>query len=124
MRFLRRHRFVLCFLAILVACSVLVVRQFLANQSAHVEMREDFILLHQKGHTKPTERLYQLLVQELPDLPDTVLWDDLQRTRMLIDPKTQQPDNLIWKYHWAVKQYLDRRAEQRVARVLKRMEQQ
>lgn len=124
MRFLRRHQFVLCFLAVLVACSVLVVRQFLVNQSAHVEMREDFILLQQKGQTKPAEKLYQLLVQELPNLPDTVLWDDLQRTLMLVDPKTQQPDNLIWKYHWAVKHYLDRRAEQRVARVLKRMEQQ
>jgi hypothetical protein len=124
MRFLRRHRFVLSFLAVLAVCSGLVVRQFLANQSAHVERREDFILLQQKGHAQPAQRLYQLLVQELPDLPDAILWDDLQRTLMLVDPKTQQPDNLIWKYHWAVKQYLDRRAEQRVARALKRMENQ
>ena len=122
MRFLRRHRFVLLFLAAVVSCSVLVVRQFLANQSAHVEMREDFILLQQKGHQKPTEHLYQLRVQELRDLPDVTLVDDLQRTLMLVDPKVQQPDNLVWKYYWAVKHNLDSRAERRVARALERME--
>jgi hypothetical protein len=124
MRFLRRYRYVLFFLAVLVVCSLLVIRQFLANQSAHVERREDFILLHEKGHAKLTERLYQRLVQEIPDLPDTILLDDLQRTLMLVDPKVQQPDNLIWKYHWAVKQHLNKRAERRVARAIEEAEQQ
>jgi len=122
MRFLRRHRFVLVFLGVVIICSILVVRQFLANQSAHIEMREDFILLQQKGHIKPTERLYQLLVQQLPNMSDMVLVDDLQRTLMLIDPKVQQVDNLVWKYHWAVKHHLDRRVERRVARLLKQIE--
>ena len=123
MRFLRRQRFVLLFLGVVVICSVLVLRQFLANQSAHIEMREAFILLQQTGHVKPTERLYQLLVQQLPNMPDMVLVDDLQRTLMLVDPKVQQVDNLIWKYYWAVKHHLDRRTERRVARILKRTEQ-
>ena len=45
MQFLRRNRFSLIFLALLIFCSVMVVRQFLANQSKHLELREAFILL-------------------------------------------------------------------------------
>ena len=124
MRFVRRHRYVLTLLAMSIVCSVLVVRQYLANQSAHVEMREDFILLQQKGHVKPTERLYQMLVHAVPDLPDLVLLEDLRRTSTLVDPKVQQPEDLVWKYHWVVKHHLDKRAERRVARVLKQFERQ
>jgi len=85
-------------------------------------MREDFILLHDQGRPKPTEHLYQLLVQQLPKLSDKALLDDYQRTVLLVDPKVQQPDNLVWKYHWAVRQHLNRRAEQRVARALQHAE--
>lgn len=124
MCFLRRHRYALLVLGVLFVCSILAIRQFLANQSAHVEMREDFILLHEKGHADIEARLYQSLVQDLPKLPDTVLLDDLQRTLMLVDPKVQQPDNFVWKYHWAVKQHLNKRAEHRLARALKEAEKQ
>jgi hypothetical protein len=118
MRFLRRHQYLLCFLAVLVFACVMVVRQFIANQSAHVELREDFILLHERAETKPEERLYQLLVQQLPNLNDKALVDDLQRTAMLVDLKTPQLDNLIWKYQVSVKNELQKRSERRLARAL------
>ena len=118
MRFLRRHQYLLCFLTVLVFACVMVVRQFIANQSAHVELREDFILLHERAETKPEERLYQLLVQQLPNLNDKALVDDLQRTAMLVDLKTPQLDNLIWKYQVSVKNELQKRSERRLARAL------
>ncbi len=123
MRFLRRHQFLLCFLAVLIFSSVMVVRQFPANQSAHVELREDFILLHERGQTQPEERLYQLLVQQLPELNDKTLVDDLQRTAMLLDSKTPQLDNLIWKYQAGVKNELQKRSERRLAQALARAAQ-
>src|SRR6185295_12744998 len=103
MRFLRRHRYTLSFLAVLVLCSLLVQWQFLQNQSAHVRMREDFILLQQRGHAKPAERFYQLLVQSLPGESDKSLLDDYQRTAMLVDPSKPQLENLVWKYHISVR---------------------
>jgi hypothetical protein len=120
MQFLRRHQFLLCFMGVLVLSCVLVVRQFLANQSAHVEAREDFILLVERGQADPARHLYQVLIQELPDLSEKSLVDDLQRTSMLIDPKTPEPENLIWKYHVSLKNEITRRSEQRLARVLER----
>src|SRR5690242_6086185 len=98
MRFFRRRPYLLCFLAVLVFSSVLVQRQFLANQSAHVELREDFLLLHERGERKPSERLYQVLIQQLPDLNDKSLAEDWQRTRLLVDPKSPDLESLVWKY--------------------------
>jgi len=118
MRFLRRHQYLLCFLAVLVFSSVMVIRQVTNNQSAHVELREDFSLLHERGEAKPEERLYQLLIQELPRLNEKALVDDLQRTVMLVDPKTPQLDNLVWKYQVSVKNELAHRSQQRLARAL------
>ena len=118
MRFLRRNQYVLCFVAVLVLSSVLVVNQFMANQSAHVERREDFILLHERAETKATERMYQLLIQELPALSDRSLADDLQRTAMLVNPKSSELDNLVWKYYVSVKNELQKRSERRITRVL------
>src|SRR6185436_20939477 len=54
MRFFRRYRYFLIFSVLLLACSVMVVRQFVLNQSRHVELREAFILLHAKGYTNET----------------------------------------------------------------------
>ena len=88
----------------------------MANQSAHVELREDFILLHERGETKGEERIYQLLIQELPGLNDKALVDDLQRAAMLMDSKAPQPENLIWKYQMSVKNELQKRSEQHLAR--------
>jgi len=122
MQFLRRHGYVLAFLAALALCNLLFLRQLEANQSAHVRLREDFILLKEKGHSQAAQHVYQLLVQALPRLSDAALLDDYQRTILLVDPNTQHPDNLIWQYHWAVKQHLQKRAENRLAAALKRAE--
>ena len=118
MRFLRRHQYLLCFVAVLLFSSVMVVRQVIHNQSAHVELREDFILLHDRGNAEPEARLYQLLIQQLPGLNEKSLVEDLQRTAMLVDPKTPQLDNLVWKYQVSVKNELARRSESRLARAL------
>src|ERR1035437_9956126 len=46
MRFLRRHQYLLCFLGVLAFSCVMVLHQLMANQSAHIELRDDFLLLH------------------------------------------------------------------------------
>jgi hypothetical protein len=122
MSFLRRHQYVLCFLAVVVCASVLVVRQYLANQSAHVELREDFIVLHERGKAEACDSLYQQLIQSLPALNDKTLADDLQRMSWLVDPKTPNPQDLLWKYHVSVKKELEKRSGKRLARVLGRIE--
>jgi hypothetical protein len=122
MRFFRRHQYLLCFLGVLVFSSVMVLRQFLANQSAHVELREDFLLLHERGEAKACDALYQELIQALARLDEKSLVDDLQRTRPLVDPNARDVENLVWKYYISVKKELQRRSEQRLARVLGRSE--
>jgi len=119
MRFVKRHRYVLGFLAVLLLCSVMVQWQVLRNQSRRVQMREDFIMLQQRGHTKPAERFYQLLVQSLPEQQDKCLLEDFQRTAMLVDTNKAQLDNLIWKYHISVRNEIKQRTEKRVAKLLK-----
>jgi hypothetical protein len=123
MRFLRRNIYPLLFCAVLLLSSLLVVRQHLANLSAHTELREDFIALNEKGHTKMAEHLYQVLIITFPKLSDSALWEDAHRTGMLIDKKTPEPQNLIWKYHFTVRNELARRAERRVARLVQQSEQ-
>src|SRR5688572_10709606 len=118
MQFLRRNRFALLTVAILIFSSVMVVRQYLANQPTHTRHVEDFLLLHQRGEEKPCTHLYQLLVQQLPHLDDRALVQDLRRTAMIVDPKTPQLDNLIWKYHVSVNNELKQRSEKRLAAVL------
>ncbi len=120
MQFLRRHQYLLCFLGVLVFSCVMVLRQFLANQSAHVELREDFLLLHERGEAKACDALYQQLIEALAGLDEKSLVDDLQRTVLLVDPKTPDKENLVWKYYISVKKELQRRSEQRLARVLGR----
>src|SRR5262245_38149700 len=99
MRFWRRNQYFLLTLAALILSSVLVVCQFRMNESAHVQRLEDFILLQNRGDTKSCEWLYQRLVQELPGMSDKSLVDDLQRTGMVVDAKTPQLENLVWKFH-------------------------
>ena len=123
MRFLRRHQSLVLSVAVLLFCSVMVVRQYLLNHSAHVELREDFLLLHERGNGRETERLYQMLVQDLPSLNTRGLIEDLQRTAMLIDSSKSQPENFIWKYHQCVKNEMFRRSETRAAHALKRASQ-
>ena len=123
MRFLRRYQSLVLAVAVLLFCSVMVVRQYILNQAAHVELREDFLLLHERGNSKETERLYQMLVQDLPSLNTRGLVEDLQRTTMFLDPAKPQPDNFIWKYHQSVKNEMFRRAESRAAHAIKRASQ-
>lgn len=124
MQFLRRNQYFLLTLAVLVLASVLAVRQFLVNQSAHVRRLEDFILLHERGEAKLCDRLYQRIIQELPGLSDQALVGDWQRTVQLVDSKTPQLDNLLWKYHVSVNNELRRRADKRLRSVLQEAENQ
>ena len=124
MRFLRQYKYVLIFLTLLVLCSVMVVHEYLAAELSHVERREDFILLHSRGREKPTERLYQLLIQELPGLSDRMLADDLQRTSLLLNPQAPETESLIRKYNVSVKNELTRRADRRISRTLQAADQQ
>jgi hypothetical protein len=124
MQFLRRHQYVLCFLGVLVFSSVMVLRQFQANQAAHVELREDFLLLHELGEAKACDALYQQLIQALGTLDEKSLVDDLQRTRLVVDPNKPDVANLVWKYYVSVKKEQQRRSEQRMVRLLGRSEGQ
>ena len=125
MRLFRGNRFALVFFVLLIFCSAMVVRQFMANQSRHVELREYFILLYSKGYKPEAERLFKRLMRELNVLPNKALMDDYQRTLMLVDdPARQQPDNLIWRYHWTVSNELEKRSEGTLQRALKMAEEE
>jgi hypothetical protein len=118
MQFLRRNQFFLLTLAVVLFSSVMAVRQFQTNASAHAERLEDFILLQEQDNPKLAERPYQLLVQELPALSERALVEDLQRTAMLVDAKSPKPDSLLWKYHIGVRNELRKRSERRLHRIL------
>ncbi|MFN7138664.1 MAG: hypothetical protein ACK4UN_04945 [Limisphaerales bacterium] len=123
MRFFQRYRFVLLFLALLVFCSVMIIRQFRINENKHVELREAFILLYIKGYRPEAEVLYKRLLDETPQLSDQQLLDDFQRTLLLVDPMSAQTNNLIYNYHWYVSQQLDKRSETTLMRALKLAEE-
>ena len=118
MQFLRRNRIALLTVAVLILSSVMVIQQYAANQSTHTQHVEDFLLLHERGEKQACEHLYQLLVQQLPRLNDRALVQDLQRTAMQVDIKTQQLDNFVWKYQVSVNNELRHRAEKRLAAML------
>jgi len=122
-RLLRQYHFIWTFLAVLVFCSVMVLRQFKINQQRHNELREAFILLHAKGYTNQADRLYYRLLVEIDRAPDRVLFDDFQRTMMLVEPEVPQPKNLVWKYHWTVSNELEKRSPKAFARALKLAEE-
>ncbi len=110
MRFVRQYKFILSFLALLVFCSVMIVRQLDARRSRHVEYREAFILLQTGGYTNEARTLYQYLLRELPKLSNKSLIEDWQRTVILVDPGANQPENLIWRYHWTVRKEMEVRS--------------
>src|SRR6266404_4041469 len=120
MRFFRRHQYLLCFLAVLVFSCVMVLRQFMANQVAHVQLREDFILLHDQAAAPACAGIYKTLIQALPSLSDRDLVDDLERTSMLVDPKAPDRDDLVWKYYESVKKELQNRSEERLKHAVER----
>lgn len=118
MRFLLECKFALIFAAVLTFCSVMVLRQARINQTAHSELREAFIILHSRGYTNQTQRLYNRLLRDLQKISNRDLREDFQRTLTLVDPAVQQPQNLIWKYHWTVSNELEKRSESSLARAL------
>ena len=118
MTFIRRYRYFLIFTVLLMGCSLMVVRQFMVNQSRHIELREAFILLHAKGYTNETQRLFQKLLAELEHLPNGMVMQDYQRTLTLVDPAKPDQPNLVWRYHWTVSNELDKRSESTLARAL------
>lgn len=119
MRNFRQNKLLLSFLAVLVFCSVMVIRQYRANQSLHVELREAFILLYTKGYKPESARIYDRLLRDTEKLSNRQLIDDFQRTLMLVDPlATNQTNNLIYNYHWTVSTELDRRSESTLRRAL------
>lgn len=107
----------------LVVCSVLVIRQTHINEHKHVELREAFILLDSRGYAAEAERLYQRLLGGLKSLSDSALLDDFQRTRALVNPAEQQPDNLIWSYHWTVSNEMEKRSIAALTKALKLAEE-
>jgi len=119
MRLAQQYRFFGLFLALLVFCTLMVIRQFNVNRARHVELREAFILLQAKGWTNEAQRLFARLINELPEQSDKVLIDDFQRTMMLVDPGSKHPESLIWTYHWTVSNELERRSESTLRRALK-----
>ena len=116
MRFLLEYKFVLTFAAVLAFCSVMVVREGNIKQTEHIELREAFILLHTRGYKEEAQRLYNRLLRDMQGFSNKELFDDFQRTLMLVDPTTQHPENLIWKYHWTVSNELERREERSLKR--------
>ena len=123
MRLLRQYHFVWTFLAVLIFCSVMVLRQFSLNQKDHNNLREAFILLHSKGYTNQAERLYYRLLVDVERVPHRVLFDDFQRTMMLVEPDVPQPKNMVWKYHWTVSNELAKRSPKAFARALRLAEE-
>lgn len=123
MRFVRQYRFILLFFLLLIFCSVMVLRQFSLRQSRHVEMREAFILLHMRNYTNEARRLFDRLVVEVPKysgkLSDKEVLDDFQRTLLLVDPYSNQTNNLIWRYHWMLSEELDKRSVDLLSRAHK-----
>ena len=123
MRFLRQHKFTLLFLAVLVFCSVMVIRQMEWTRSRkelkHVELREAMILLQTGGYTNEASKLYFRLWPEVGKLSDKQLLEDWQRAVVLIDPSLHQPSNTIYQYYWNVRQEMERRADRHIDRARK-----
>lgn len=117
MRFLRRHAYFLLSLAVFFCSGILVLWQFRANESAHTRRVEDFILICEEGDAHTRDRLYQQLIQELPDLSDRALVADFTHTGILISSKAADQESLLWKFHLSTKNELRMRAERRLSRV-------
>jgi hypothetical protein len=124
MRFVRQNRFFLLVILVLLFSSIMVLRQFVVNHSAHASRREDFILLHERKEDKTCAWLYQRLIQELPQLDDQSLSEDLTRMSMVIEPIKADKENLAWKYYVSVGKELERRADKRISRVIARAQGQ
>jgi hypothetical protein len=123
MRFIRQYRSLLIFGFFLALCSTMVVLQISRNQSKHVDLREAFILLQTRGYRAQAEHIFRRLIKDIHRLPTRVLLDDFQRTLTLVDASQNQPENLIWVYHWTVSNELEKRSESTLKHALKLAEE-
>jgi hypothetical protein len=110
MHSLRRNRFPVVFLALLVFCSAMVVRQFAANKSKHIKLRDEFIEQYRQGYREDAWKLYERLLRDLQVLPEQTLKDDLRRMSALVNPTNQQSENLIWRYQRTVSNEIEKRS--------------
>ena len=97
-----------------------MIFQFRLNEMAHFRLREDFILLVEKGHLNEAELDFQRLVQQLGTLSDKALLDDYLRTQMLLSTNNLDTRSLIYKYQCAALLYLQKRDNRRLAAALAR----
>ncbi|MDB6027863.1 MAG: hypothetical protein JWM68_4086 [Verrucomicrobiales bacterium] len=113
MRYFSANRYQLIFLALLVLCSVMVVRQFEARKEQHVKMRESFLLLYTRGYKPQAENLYHKLINDAYKLSIEQLQNDSSRLLLLVDPGSTESNssNLIWNYYWTVNKELEKRDE-------------
>jgi|GEM_PF-966695 len=116
---LRRHRILIIFLLVLIFSSVMVIRQFKEKHARHIELRESMILLHARGYKAEAARLFDRILNNVPNLDNKSLMDDFQRTQLLVDPSSSQPNNVVWKYHWVVSNELEQRSESTLVRARK-----
>jgi hypothetical protein len=123
MPMIRKYRSLALFVGFIVLCTILVVRQFVTNESRHLDLREAFILLHSKGYQPEAERLFQRLLDQVDSLSDASLWSDYQRTLTLVDPTREEPSNLIWQYHWTLSHELEKRSQSSLQKALKLAEE-
>jgi len=124
MRFVRRYKFVLLFLLLLVPCSYMVAVQKYWNRSKHVELREAFILLSSKGYKEEAQRLYDRLLRDLQTESTDIVMDDYQRTLLLVDPTSSHSESFLWRYQATLGKELDLRNKGPLARALKLAEEQ
>jgi cell division protein FtsL len=120
MHFLKRHRFALLCLAVLLLANVLIWREFQARDLGHIRLREDFIALVATGHSQEAETDFQRLVAQMGQLSDRTLIEDFQRTQLLLDSKNPDTSSLIYKYQCALSLYLRKRSEDRLTLALDR----
>ena len=121
MRYLSANRYTLIFLAVLVFCSVMVIRQFEATKAQHVELRESFLLLYTRGYKSQAESLYHKLINDAYKLSVEQLQNDSSRLLLLVDPGSTEStsSNLIWNYYWTVNKELEKRDETILKRALR-----
>jgi hypothetical protein len=123
MAFLRRQKFTLLFLGVLVFCSVMVIRQMdwtaSRKERKHLELREAMILLQTGGYTNDAINLYFRLWRDVEKLSEKQLIEDWQRAVVLVDPSLHQPSNTIYQYYWNIRKEMERRADSHIDRARK-----
>ncbi len=124
MNFLRQYKFILAFLALLVFCSVMVIRQLHLNQSRHVELREALILLHSGGYTNEARRIFLRLHRDVGKLSNKELIDDWQRAVILVDPSARPKTDPVWEYYWVVRREMEFRGISAIKRARKLAEEE